>query len=343
LSSTSWRERGDITRRFAPVRRDLAEAERLLASQLDSAEPQLREVAEHLRAAGGKRLRPAMVLLSARAARPDIGIPLPRRVILGACAIEAVHMATLMHDDVVDDSRERRGRRTANSIWGNEISVLAGDFVLSKAMSVFADHTPPRAVRAVAHMTVSLCEGEMAQIAARGNVDNTVESYFRTIELKTANLFSTACRVGADLSGARRRFVTAASEFGRHYGTAFQIADDLLDLLGDPSVTGKPRGNDLKEGKFTLPVLLALRKLTGGGRRRFTDALRSVAKKGDAARAETVADIARAAIERGAVDESERLAQKAIERAVDSIGILASSPATRSLIAIARDAVKRVY
>jgi octaprenyl-diphosphate synthase len=252
-------------------------------------------------------------------------------------------MATLMHDDVVDDSRERRGRKTANSIWGNEISVLAGDFVLSKAMSVFADHTPPRAVRTVAGMTVALCEGEMAQIAARGNVENTVEDYFRTIELKTANLFSTACRVGADLCGARRRFVTAASTYGRHYGTAFQIADDLLDLLGDPAVTGKPRGNDLKEGKFTLPVLLTLRRLAGRRRREFAAALSEIMHEGDSARPDAVAAIADAAVDVGAVTESQRVAQEAIDRAVRSIDVLPKSPARHSLIAIARDAVKRVY
>ena len=321
----------------------MAEAEALLASQIDSDVPLLQQIGDHLREAGGKRIRPAMLLLSARAVSEDETQLLPSRVILAACAIEALHMASLMHDDVVDNSQERRGRRTANSIWGNEVSVLAGDFVLSRALSVFADHTPPRAIRSILHMTVSLCEGEMEQLANRGNVDNTVERYYQTIELKTANLFSTACQVGADLCDAPQRHVTAMATFGRHYGAAFQIADDLLDLLGDPSVTGKPRGTDLREGMFTLPVLLAASRLDGAARTKFHRALRRIMNDGHAAAVDAIAYVGDIAQSTNAVADSRRMAEEAIARAVSAVGAIPDSPAKQSLIGLAHDAIQRSF
>ena len=223
----------------------------LLARAGGSLEPLVSEASTHLIRAGGKRLRPAMVLVSSRAGRPGGGA-----TDLAAAAIELVHLATLYHDDVIDETETRRGAPTVHSKWGIDIAVLAGDYLFAQACSLGAEaggDVPLVLARAVA----DVCEGQIIETTALNDPRREVAAYIDTIRRKTAALFRAACDMGASTSGAPDPARAALRTYGEELGIAFQIVDDLLDLKGDPSVTGKVPGTDLKEGVFTLPVLVA--------------------------------------------------------------------------------------
>lgn len=212
------------------------------------------EPSTHLINAGGKRLRPALVLLASHA-----GEPARRATDLAAAAIELVHLATLYHDDVLDETEVRRGVPTAHSKWGIEVAVLAGDYLFACGSALGADaggEVPGILARAIAEV----CEGQIVETSAVGDPRRAVEDYLETIDKKTGALFRAACDLGASTSGAGEIERAALVEYGAHLGRAFQMVDDLLDLIGDPEVTGKVPGTDLKEGVFTLAVLLACQK-----------------------------------------------------------------------------------
>ncbi len=209
----------------------------------------------HVLRAGGKRLRPAMVVLSARAVNPE---PNVQRMVTIAASMELVHMATLVHDDVVDNTAIRRGRPTANAVFGNGVAVLAGDFLLAKAMRLLALDGDLRVIRTVSDITTEMSEGEVMEILATGDAGITPGHYFEILRKKTAVFVDGCCRCGAIVGGATPEQEAALAEYGYHIGMAFQIADDLLDYTGDPRVTGKPVGSDLRDGRATLPLLIAL-------------------------------------------------------------------------------------
>ncbi len=209
----------------------------------------------HILNAGGKRLRPAMVALSARAVSPNID--LIRLASIGA-AVEFVHMATLVHDDVVDNTALRRGLPTANAVYGNGVAVLSGDYMLARAMRLLAMDGDLKIIRTVSEITIEMSEGEVMEIAATGKSDLLLEDYLEILRKKTATFVEGCCRCGAILAGADASTEDALAHYGYRLGMAFQIADDLLDYTGDPLVTGKPRGSDLKDGRTTLPLMLGL-------------------------------------------------------------------------------------
>jgi heptaprenyl diphosphate synthase len=233
------------------LRADLSRVEDLLLSSAGSSFNSLvSDASTHLIKAGGKRVRPTLVLLSARAG--DTG---RRSTDLSAAAIELVHLATLYHDDVIDETATRRGVPTVHSKWGIEVAVLAGDFLFARGCSLGADaggEVPGILARAIAQV----CEGQIVETVAIGDAHRSVDDYLGTIEKKTAALFRAACELGAATSDAEKVERDALVDFGHKLGLAFQIVDDLLDLVGDPSETGKIPGTDLREGVFTLPVLL---------------------------------------------------------------------------------------
>ena len=231
---------------------DLARIEHLLERAAGESRHELvHEAAVHLLHAGGKRLRPALVLVSSRA-----GAPRARETDLAAAAIELVHLATLYHDDVIDGTGTRRGVPTAHAKWGTEIAVLAGDYLFARACSLGAlagGDVSSILARAIG----DVCEGQILETATVGHHDRTVDDYLETIRLKTAALFKASCDLGATTSGAPRTARDALLRYGENLGLAFQMVDDLLDLLGDPRITGKMPGTDLREGVFTAPVLIA--------------------------------------------------------------------------------------
>jgi octaprenyl-diphosphate synthase len=231
------------------VETEMREVEARLAERMDSPIGPIPEVGAHLLAAGGKRLRPLLAVLAARAT----GTPLDLAVAVG-CAAELIHTATLYHDDVVDDGRVRRGRPAARMVYGNGIVVLVGDFCLARALETVAATARLPLVQSLASTVTEMAEGEVAQLEGAGNPDATPAHYFEVIDRKTASLIAWCARVGGAVPPAHDG---PLGRYGRAVGRAFQIADDVLDCAAEETVAGKSVGHDLQEGKLTLPVLLA--------------------------------------------------------------------------------------
>ncbi len=233
---------------------DLDRIEALLLESAGASDSSLvGESSTHLLKAGGKRLRPALVMICSRAGEPTIPA-----TDLAAAAVELVHLATLYHDDIIDETETRRGAPTAHSKWGTEIAVLAGDYLFARACELGADaggEVPKILSRALA----SVCEGQITEIEGAGRT-RTVDEYLETVKRKTASLFHAACELGASTSGVEGRARDDLMDYGLNLGIGFQIVDDLLDLVGDEDVTGKRPGTDLREGIFTLPVLRGLER-----------------------------------------------------------------------------------
>jgi heptaprenyl diphosphate synthase len=231
---------------------DMIRIERLLIDTAGSSKnPLVGEASTHLIKAGGKRLRPALVMICSRA-----GTEGRRETDLAAAAIELVHLATLYHDDVIDQTETRRGAPTVHSKWGTEVAVLAGDYLFAKGCGLGAD-AGTDVSRILAAAIAEVCEGQIAETTSLGDPRRPVDAYVSTIARKTGALFRAACELGGVTSGASDPQVAALADYGTHLGLAFQIVDDLLDIVGDEEVTGKVPGTDIKEGVFTLPVLEA--------------------------------------------------------------------------------------
>ncbi len=231
----------------------MARVDALIRARLASDVALINQVGAHIVNAGGKRLRPMLLLLSARA----LGCSSDEPVQLAA-VIEFIHTATLLHDDVVDESPLRRGRSTANALWGNSASILVGDFLYSRSFQLMVELERVEVMRILADTTNAIAEGEVLQLLHLRNPDTTEADYFRVIERKTAVLFAAACELGAVLAGASNEVCGRMREFGHHLGLAFQLADDVLDYTAEESSLGKRIGDDLDEGKATLPLIHAL-------------------------------------------------------------------------------------
>ena len=234
-----------------PVEPFLDAVSRGLASQVDSFDPGLVEYAEYALTGSGKHLRPALVALSAKA----LGQPDKNHVTV-AVIIEMVHLATLVHDDVMDEAEIRRGKLTLASNWGNDIAVLFGDCLFAHALKLAASFPTPEICRAVASATNTVCSGEILQNRNRANFNLTKAEYFRIMEMKTAELFALSCELAALLAGATPAQRQTMRQFGLAFGTAYQIYDDCLDLFGTEAKAGKSLGTDLVKGKMTLPLLV---------------------------------------------------------------------------------------
>jgi octaprenyl-diphosphate synthase len=239
---------------YAPIAAELAEAERIFQAELASRFPFVQHLVDHCADFHGKRLRPALVLLAGR----TCGLLTPAHSVLAA-VVEMIHTATLVHDDVLDESMVRRHAATVNAEWGNETAVLLGDYLFTHAFHLAASLESTRACRWIGQATNRVCEGEMQQVHHRGNLDLDEAAYFAIIEGKTAELTAVSCRLGAAYAGAPEPAVAALDRYGRELGIAFQIADDVLDLWGEERVTGKSLGTDLEKQKLTLPVIYLLR------------------------------------------------------------------------------------
>ena len=318
----------------ACVAQELGDIEVALGKLTGSSVSMIARISDHLLTAGGKRVRPALVTLAAKACRVPYDAD---RIIAIASATELIHMATLMHDDVIDHSASRRGKVTANAFWGNKLTVLSGDYVLSRAFWLLAKDGDLRILRMMADLTVAMSEGEALQLVAAGNVKSWEEYYWRIIRDKTARFLDVCCQCGAISAGGDEDIRQALSEYGLNLGIAFQITDDILDIVGDPAETGKPVGSDLREGKFTLPALLALQNASGPDARRL-DKLTTQSELSE----KDVAAICEITLNCGAVEMARETAAGYVDKAHRSLDQCPPSPARDALWALGDTIITRL-
>jgi octaprenyl-diphosphate synthase len=313
----------------ALVATDLAAVDQEIRRQLASDVALVSQVGDYIVGAGGKRLRPLLVVLAARAAGATNSAHIPT-----AALIEFIHTATLLHDDVVDDSAKRRGRDTANEMFGNPASVLVGDFLYSRAFQMMAALESPAVIRVMADATNTIAAGEVLQLMNTGDPDTTEVRYLEVIYRKTARLFEAGAQIAAIVAHAPPDVEAALSRYGKHLGIAFQLIDDALDYRGDEAELGKNIGDDLAEGKPTLPLIHALRH----GDSASTELIRDAIKQGGT---EDQAPI-RAVIEStGGLDYTARLAERESELALEALAQIPGSAYRDALGALARFAVTR--
>jgi octaprenyl-diphosphate synthase len=313
----------------ALARADMRAVDALIRRRLASDVLLVNQVAEHIVAGGGKRLRPMLVLLAARAAgyRGEDHVQ-------AAAIVEFIHTATLLHDDVVDESDLRRGRATANALWGNSASILVGDYLYSRAFQMMVELDRMRIMQVMADTTNRIAEGEVLQLMHLNNPDTDEAAYRRVIERKTAVLFEAAGRLGAILAGLPREQEEAMAAFGLDLGFAFQIADDVLDYVADAAALGKNLGDDLAEGKATLPVIHAMAHSPAPVAAR----IRAAIEAGDVSALPEIVEAIRAA---GSLEYARGRAIEHAARAEAAIAALPGSPHADALIALARFAIDR--
>jgi len=240
----------DLLRLFEPIRADLEKVEREFGRHLQSQVDLIPRIGKYIQTSGGKRVRPAVLLMAARLCGYQ-----GERAVLYASVVEFIHTATLIHDDIIDDSQMRRGRTAVHSQWGNDITVLLGDFLYIKSMSLALTQDSLDMIRLLCDVTLRMIEGELYQLTKNGDIAISEDEHFDIIRRKTAYLFSGSAQIGGMLGNATPDEVRALREYGFNLGVAFQLMDDLLDFTGDAAALGKPVGGDLREGKLTLPVI----------------------------------------------------------------------------------------
>ena len=243
----------DLVRLFEPIRADLAQVESEFERHLQSRVDLIPRIGKYIQSSGGKRVRPAVLLMAARLCGYT-----GEEAVRFAAVIEFIHTATLVHDDIIDDSEFRRGRLAVHSQWGNDITVLLGDFLYIKSMSLALTHHSLDIVRLLCDVTLRMIEGELYQLTKNGDIGISEEEHFDIIRRKTAYLFGGSAQIGGMLGDASEDQQVALREYGFNLGVAFQLMDDLLDFTGDAEALGKPVGGDLREGKVTLPIIRLL-------------------------------------------------------------------------------------
>ncbi|MCG3127195.1 MAG: Heptaprenyl diphosphate synthase component 2 [Phycisphaerae bacterium] len=318
-----------LTDLHTPVAAGLARVRQIIRDELHSDRPAVRELCAHVERYHGKMIRPTLLLLSGEAA----GRVTDDHLTLAA-VIEIIHLATLVHDDVLDEADVRRALPTVSRRWGNEQAVLLGDFLISHAFALCSSLDSQAASRLVGLTTNTVCEGEMMQVAQRGRLELDEPGYYDIIARKTAALIRTACVLGARHASADERTVDALGRFGQSVGIAFQIADDLLDLLGDEAETGKSTGRDLDMGKLTLPVIHHLRTADPRTRKESLTLLRS---SGALARREFVERLESTE----SLDYARDAARSHVDAALEALTILPESDARSILRAMAEFIIDR--
>ncbi len=313
----------------AAVATDFEAVNRYIVEQLHSRVALVESIGQYIVDAGGKRLRPMLVLLSARGCGHD-----GDKAIHLAAVIEFIHTATLLHDDVVDMSSMRRGRPTANEHWNNPSSVLVGDFIYSRAFQILVSLNDPRIMRILADTTNTIAEGEVLQLLNKHRVDTTEAEYMQVIEDKTAILFQAAAQCGAILADADQAVESALRRAGRHIGLAFQLVDDLLDYSGNSVALGKNIGDDLAEGKPTLPLIHAMNHSDAGP----AELLRNAIEQGGS---DDLDDIIRIVQKSGSLDYTRQLAERQVDQALEALAILPDSRHRQAMEQMARLAVNR--
>ncbi len=301
----------------------MAEVDKVIATRLDSGVPLVGQVSRYIISAGGKRLRPALLLLMCGA----LGYTQSQRFNLAA-VVEFIHTATLLHDDVVDESTLRRGRSTANEAFGNPASVLVGDFLYSRAFQMMVESGQMRVMEILAEATNVIAEGEVMQLMNMHDASLDEAGYLRVIRSKTAKLFEASARLAAVLAGSSSVVETACATYGQALGTAFQVIDDVLDYDGDVQEMGKNLGDDLREGKATLPLIIAMQRASAPQARMVREAIES----GGIDQLDRVVQIVR---ETGSLEATRQAAANEAKRAIDTLSLLSNNPFTQALLELA--------
>ncbi|ATE59139.1 octaprenyl diphosphate synthase [Thauera sinica] len=314
---------------FAPIAADMQAVDAVIRQHLYSDVVLIRQVADYIIHSGGKRLRPALVLLTAGA----MGYRGTQHHELAA-VVEFIHTATLLHDDVVDESDLRRGNKTANAMFGNAASVLVGDFIYTRAFQMMVGVDSMHVMRVLADATNVIAEGEVLQLLNCHNADVGVDDYLRVIRYKTAKLFEAASRLGGILGGADEAQESRLAAFGMHLGTAFQIIDDVLDYSADEAETGKHLGDDLAEGKPTLPLIHVMLHGTDGQAAVVRNAIETGGR-------DDFAEVLAAIGATGALDEARRQARAEADLAIEALSALPPSIFKEALLQLSDFAVER--
>jgi octaprenyl-diphosphate synthase len=314
---------------LALIAADMAEVDRVIAQRLDSGVPLVGTVSQYIISAGGKRIRPALLLLMAGA----IGYTGAQRHNLAA-VVEFIHTATLLHDDVVDESTLRRGRATANESFGNPASVLVGDFLYSRAFQMMVDSGDMRVMAVLAEATNVIAEGEVLQLMNMHDASLDEAGYLRVIRSKTAKLFEASTRLAAILAQSSPQIEAACADYGQALGTAFQVIDDVLDYDGDTSELGKNLGDDLREGKNTLPLIIAMQRGTPEQRQTIQHAIEN-------GQMDALTDIVEIVRTTGALEATRIAASDEAERAIAALAHLPAGPYRDALHDLAAQLLNR--
>ena len=307
----------------------MAEVDRVIARRLDSGVPLVGTVSQYIISAGGKRVRPALLLLMAGA----LGYEGAQRHNLAA-VVEFIHTATLLHDDVVDESTLRRGRPTANESFGNPASVLVGDFLYSRAFQMMVDSGEMRVMEVLAEATNVIAEGEVLQLMNMHDASLDEAGYLRVIRSKTAKLFEASTRLAAILAKAPPKLEQSCAEYGQALGTAFQVIDDVLDYDGDAQELGKNLGDDLREGKNTLPLIIAMQRGTTPER----ELIRHAIENGEVQAMQDIVTIVR---KTGALEATRQAASAEAQRAINALQSLPDTPYRVALQSLAEQLLDR--
>jgi octaprenyl-diphosphate synthase len=314
-----------------PMVRELDRVDEVIRQRLASEVALVEQISHYIVGAGGKRIRPRLVLLFASA----LGHDGPQKYELAAI-VEFIHTATLLHDDVVDESSLRRGRQTANAMFGNAASVLVGDFLYSRAFQMMVSLDRMRVLEVLADATNVIAEGEVLQLMNMHQPDISVDDYLRVIRFKTAKLFEASARLGAVLANAPKDIEEACADYGRSLGTAFQLIDDLLDYEGNTHALGKNVGDDLREGKPTLPLLIAMSRATNAER----ELIRHAIEHGEVERLPEIIEIVKRT---GAIEATRQAAREEAETAAQRLSALPPSDALKILLELSARSVERSF
>ena len=315
---------------YGPVLEELAKVESTITAELQATSPEVEILLSHSRSLGGKRLRPALLLLTGKALSS-----VSESHVYAAAALEMIHLATLIHDDVLDEAKTRRHKETAHEKFGARPGVLLGDYLFTHSFSVGSKSESIAAVKMLAQASNQVCEGEIKQNAWQADFSVTESAYLKMVSEKTGELCAAGCGIGASLSGADEATIESFKAFGRDLGVAFQIVDDVLDLVGDANEVGKTLGTDLQNRKMTLPVIHALASLRGVDRDGLFELLRM--------NTVSVKDVVAVLHKSGSIDYARGVAKTIAERAIAFASGLPKSDASRSLVAIGTMMLKRTF
>ena len=325
----------DISSVISLVAEDMSVVNRTISNNLDSDVALINQLGAYIVQAGGKRLRPVALLLTAKATNPEHTKTSTEQTLLAAI-VEFIHTATLLHDDVVDESDMRRGRETANEVFGNAASVLVGDYLYSRSFQMMVEIGSMRVMEILSHTTNQIAEGEVMQLINCGSAETTELQYMETIQSKTAILFEAATQLGAVITKQASPVEEAMAAYGLHLGTAFQLVDDILDYTAEAEAMGKNVGDDLAEGKPTLPIINAIERSSGADKKLLIEAITNASR-------ENLQAVLSIIEKTGSLAYTARVAREQANLAQNALSVLPDSVYKDALKTLAEFSVKRTF